>query len=126
MGIRAREYFGAGIDEMQVVSYAGTNPPFSCMNDGLQISTGATLGHGLIKLKADSLKLPKADFTYMNRKISINLKIDYQKRVESEIKNLVILYGLDTNLYWDLVRKRAIDYWKYWDRHEIFELQITE
>lgn len=31
MGIRAMEYFGAGTDEMQVISYAGSNPPFSCL-----------------------------------------------------------------------------------------------
>jgi pyrimidine-specific ribonucleoside hydrolase len=123
MGIRAREYFGAGVDEIQIISYAGLNPPFSCMNDGLQISTGATLGHGLISLISDTLKLPKADFIYMNRKITIKLKDKYKKQVEREIKNLVLLYGLDNNLYWDLVRKLAIDYWKYWDRHEIFNLE---
>jgi pyrimidine-specific ribonucleoside hydrolase len=61
----------------------------------------------------------------MNRKICISLKNEYRKRVESEIKNLVMLYGLDTNLYWDLVRKLAIDYWKYWDRHEIFDIKKT-
>ncbi len=126
MGMRARGYFGAGIDELLVISHAGINPPYSCMNDGLQISTGATLGHGLIKIKADTLKLPKAEFSYMNRKISIQLKEEYRKRVESEIKNLVMVYGLDSNLYWDLVRKLAIDYWKYWDRHEIFTLTEEE
>lgn len=123
MGIRAREYFGAGIDEMRINSWAGASPPFSCMNDGLQISTGATLGHGLIKLEADSLKNPKAEFEYMDRKISIRLKDEYRKRIESEIKMLVLVYGLDSNLYWDLVRKFALDYWRYWDRHEIFELE---
>lgn len=123
MGIRAREYFGAGVDEMQVVSCAGSSPPYSCMNDGLQISTGATLGHGLIKLESDTLRLPKAVFTYMGRKISIRLKTDYQKRIESEIKMLVLVYGLDSNLYWDLVRKTALDFWRFWDRHEIFDLE---
>jgi formylmethanofuran dehydrogenase subunit E/inosine-uridine nucleoside N-ribohydrolase len=123
MGMRAREYFGAGVDEMMVISHAGNNPPFSCMNDGLQISTGATLGHGLIKITEDDSKLPKADFVYMNRKISISLKEEYRKRVENEIRNLVVLHGLDSNLYWDMVRKLAIDYWKYWDRHEIFILE---
>jgi inosine-uridine nucleoside N-ribohydrolase len=124
MGIRAREYFGAGVDEIFVISHAGLTPPFSCMNDGLQISTGATIGHGTIRLEADSLKLPKADFIYMNRKITLKLKDEYRKRVESEIRNLVALYGLDNNLYWDLVRKNAIDYWKYWSRHEIFDIEV--
>ena len=43
MGIRAREYFNTGVDEFTAVSYAGSTPPLSCMNDGLQVSTGATL-----------------------------------------------------------------------------------
>ena len=124
MGMRAREYFGAGVDEMQIVSWAGSTPPFSCMNDGLQISTGATLGHGLITIKADSLKLPRAEFQYMGRKISISLKEEYRKRIESEIKTLVQVYGLDNSLYWDILRKFALDYWRFWDRHEIFEIQV--
>ncbi|MDD5507267.1 MAG: nucleoside hydrolase [Bacteroidales bacterium] len=50
MGLRAREYFRAGHDQLKVVSYAGSIPPVSCLNDGLQVSTGATLGHGLIRI----------------------------------------------------------------------------
>jgi pyrimidine-specific ribonucleoside hydrolase len=48
MGIRAREYFATGVDEFTVRSFAGSTPPVSCFNDGLQVSTGATPGHGLL------------------------------------------------------------------------------
>lgn len=122
MGVRAIEYFGAGIDELKIVSFAGTNPPFSCMNDGLQVSTGATLGHGLISVAADSLKLVKADFVYMNRKITISLKEEYSKETESEIRKFRLLYGLDSDIYWELVRSLALHCWHNWDRHEIFEI----
>ena len=122
MGIRAREYFGAGVDEMGIVSYAGHVPPFSCLNDGLQVSTGATVGHGLITVK-DSLKLPMADFNYLGRKITISLKDEYREKIASEIKELNFIYGLDSEIYWDLVRGLAIKYWRYWDRHEIFEIK---
>ncbi len=44
MGIRAREYFCTGVDEMTVTTHAGSMPPLSCMNDGIQVSTGATPG----------------------------------------------------------------------------------
>ena len=44
MGIYAREYFDVPLDKMVVRSNAGLSPPLSCMNDGLQISTGATMG----------------------------------------------------------------------------------
>lgn len=124
MGIRAREFFGAGIDEMHVASYAGLTPPYSCMNDGLQVSTGATLGHGLIRVVSDTLKLPQADFVYMNRKIRLTLNPEIRTKVESEIRELSKIYGLDSNIYWELVRTAAIRYWAEFDRNEIFSIQL--
>ncbi len=123
MGVRAREYFGAGVDELQVVSYAGLEPPFSCLNDGLQVSTGATLGHGLISVKENN-KLPKAEFYYLGQKITISLKEEYGRKIAKEIKDLFIIYGLDSNIYWDLVRDLAIKYWSKWSRFDIFEIEI--
>ncbi len=124
MGIRAREYFGAGVDEISVVSHAGMTPPFSCMNDGLQISTGATLGHGLIRISSDTLKLPVADFTYLNRKIRISLKPEIRNKVEAEVMELSRIHGLDSDIYWELVRNKAIRYWTAFDRHEIFTIEM--
>jgi inosine-uridine nucleoside N-ribohydrolase/formylmethanofuran dehydrogenase subunit E len=124
MGIRALEYFGAGVDEMSVVSHAGTTPPFSCLNDGLQVSTGATLGHGLIKVAGESLKLPQAEFTYLNQTIIIKLKDEYRQEIEKEVKELVMVYTLDSNIYWDLIRQLALRCWKDWNRHEVFEIEI--
>ena len=48
MGIKVLEYFGAKAGTVKIISSAGAVPPVSCMNDGLQVSTGATLGCGLI------------------------------------------------------------------------------
>lgn len=123
MGIRAKEYFGAGVDEMKVISYAGLIPPFSCMNDGLQVSTGATLGHGLISVSGDSLVRPVADFTYMGRTIRLTLKPFYAKKIASEVKELNGIYGLNSNIYWELIRKLAIKYWANFNRHEIFTIE---
>ncbi len=55
MGIKAREIFGVGPDQLRVTSYAGLKPPYSCLNDGIQVSTGATLGMGTIQVANDSL-----------------------------------------------------------------------
>lgn len=123
MGIRAREYFGAGVDELRVVSFAGLNPPFSCLNDGLQVSTGATLGHGLISVN-ENTKLPKAEFYYLGQQITISLKEEYRNKIASEIRDLSIIYGLDSNIYWDLLRTLALQYWSNWDRHDIFEIEV--
>ncbi len=123
MGMRAREYFGAGVDELRIVSFAGLKPPFSCLNDGLQVSTGATLGHGLISVN-ENTKLPKAEFYYLGRKITISLKEEYRYQIASEIKDLSIIYGLDSNIYWDLVRNLALQYWGNWNRHEMFDIEV--
>ena len=124
MGIRAIDYFGTGIDEMSVVSYAGRTPPFSCLNDGIQVSTGATLGHGLIRTESDEFPIPSAEFTYMNRKIILSLKEEYRNKVKQEINAYSSIYGLDSDIYWELVRSAAIKYWTSWDRNEIFEIEI--
>ena len=52
MGIYALELLSRlcnKAEELKVLSFAGSRPPISCFNDGLQISTGATLGHGAIE-----------------------------------------------------------------------------
>jgi inosine-uridine nucleoside N-ribohydrolase len=126
MGIRAREYFGTGVDEMFVTSFAGSTPPFSCMNDGLQVSTGATLGHGLIRLAANDDVAPKAEFEYLGQKISISLKNSYKNQIKQEIKEASMLYGLNSNSYWELVRLRTLYYWSHWDRNEIFDIKVLK
>lgn len=123
MGIRAREYFHIGVDEMNVLSYAGNITPVSCMNDGLQVSTGATAGHGLLKVVNDS-GVPEATFTYMERIIKLKLKDDISSEIRKELKEIYFIYGLDSNIYWELVRQKAILYWKNLDRHEIFEIEV--
>jgi inosine-uridine nucleoside N-ribohydrolase len=124
MGIRAREYFGAGVDEFQVVSHAGEVPPYSCMNDGIQVSTGATLGHGLIHIAPDQQQLPAAEFTYLGQTIEISLKDEYRKKIEAEINDLSSIYGLNNTIYWEFVRIAALNYWANWDRHKIFTIRV--
>ncbi|HUX94560.1 MAG TPA: nucleoside hydrolase [Bacteroidales bacterium] len=122
MGIRAREYFDTGVDEFMATSYAGSLPPLSCMNDGLQVSTGATPGHGLLTVKTDSLA-PSAIFSYMNSKIKLTLKPEIASMISSELKEINFVYGLDSDIYWELVRKNSIKYWFKLDRHDIFIIE---
>lgn len=123
MGIRAREYFHIGVDELYIKSFAGSVPPVSCMNDGLQVSTGATAGHGLLEV-ADTIQTPSAVFTHMGREIKITLKEDIAADIRNELKEINFIYGLDSNIYWELVRQKAILYWKNLDRHKIFDLTL--
>ena len=127
MGLRAREYFNIDRDEMSVVSYAGNRPPISCLNDGLQVSTGATLGQGTILTMTDDLQQkPKAIFTHNNSTISIELKPEYWQIVRNDIKKGIEVHGALTNNYWFFVRELAIKYWLDWNRREIFNIEISE
>ena len=126
MGLRAREYFNIGLDELLVVSYAGSRPPISCLNDGLQVSTGATLGHGTISTTKDLPQIPKAIFTFKNTSISLQLKQDYWDIVKKDIKQGIKQHGLLTNDYWLFIRELAIRYWLEWSRKEIFNIEIID
>lgn len=123
MGIRAREFFDTGVDEFKTVSFAGSNPPLSCINDGLQVSTGSTPGHGLLAVINDTPSLPSAEFTYMNRKIRLTLKPHIAEKIAAELKEINFVNGLDSNIYWELVRKNSLKYWRDLDRHEIFIIE---
>ena len=120
MGIRAREYFCTGVDEFRVTSFAGSVPPLSCMNDGVQVSTGATPGHGLLTVSSDTVTKPVAEFTYLNRKIRMTLNSEIASKISSELKEINFVYGFDSNIYWELVRKNSIKYWRNLDREDIF------
>jgi len=123
MGIRAREYFCTGVDEFRVTSFAGSVPPMSCMNDGVQVSTGATPGHGLLTISSDTLARPVGEFTYLNWKIRLTLKPEIAQKINDELKEINFVYGLDNNIYWELVRKNSIKYWRNLDRHDIFIIE---
>ncbi len=123
MGIRAREYFNTGVDEFTATSFAGSVPPLSCMNDGLQVSTGATPGHGLLTVLNNTTSSPVAEFRYMDKKIRLTLKPEIAEKISSELKEINYIYGLDSNIYWELVRKNSIKYWLSLDRHDAFTIE---
>jgi len=126
MGIRAREYFCTGVDEMTITTYPGSTPPLSCMNDGIQVSTGATPGHGLLTVSNKEPFFPAADFTHRDRTVRITLKKELAEKIVAELKEINFIYGLDSDIYWELVRKNSIRYWLQFDRHEIFDIEIIK
>jgi len=121
MGIRAREYFNIGVDDVTVVTYAGLQPPVSCMNDGLQVSTGGTLGHGLISVAAGEAVRPEATFTFKNKTLRLKLKPEYAQQIRKDVEDAIQKYGNLTEPYWQQIRALAIQYWREFDRHEMFE-----
>lgn len=126
MGIRAREYFNIGVDDILVTTYAGSKPPISCMNDGLQVSTGATIGHGLITVAAGESVRPEARFSFKGKTIRLSLKPAYARRIREDVQKGIELHGDLTEAYWQYVRELALRYWLDFDRHEIFDMHIEK
>ncbi|MDR1171551.1 MAG: FmdE family protein, partial [Bacteroidales bacterium] len=123
MGIRAREFFNIGVDDIVVVSYAGSQQPVSCMNDGLQVSTGGTLGHGLISVAAGEAVRPEASFTFKDKTLRLKLKTVYAQQIRKDVEDAIRRYGSLTEPYWQQIRTLALKYWGEFDRHEIFEME---
>jgi len=126
MGIRAREYFNIGVDDIEVTTRAGHRPPVSCMNDGLQVGTGGTVGHGLIRVAAVDTPRPEALFRFKNRTIRLRLKPEYAERIRRDVRRGIELHGDRTEAYWQYVRDLALQYWLAFDRHAIFDLEVVD
>ena len=119
MGLLATELLRADAHHPSVLvhSFAGSVPPLSCLNDGLQISTGSTLGRGLITVEDGNR--PEALFTLGEKTVRLCLKPEFDGRIQADIASAAERFG-QTPAYWQAVREAALRYWSGWDRHEIF------
>ncbi|MBL7111586.1 MAG: nucleoside hydrolase [Bacteroidales bacterium] len=125
IGIRAMEYFNVGVNNLSVTTFAGSKPPLSCFNDGIQISTGATIGQGLITVSDSISIIPSAIFEFNNQKVKISLKPEIAAKMQEEIKYGIENYDLLTEQYWLYIEELAIRYWTSFDRHEIFNFTLV-
>ena len=121
MGLRAREHLDAAFGTMRVVSFAGSQPPVSCFNDGLQLSTGATLGHGNIVVADERPARPEARFYEEGQGVQLRLKGECQELIRSDVAQTVKQHGNLTPAYFAHIRGLALRYWLEWDRAQIFE-----
>ena len=122
MGVRARQLLEAPFDHLEVVSFAGNTPPFSCLNDGIQISTGASLGRGTIS--NTHLSKPEVIFLSNGKELRLRPKPEVIKVVKQVIINLSKEYGFQSGKYFKELEKVSVKYWLEWDRAEIFEETI--
>jgi len=76
MGKIANEKLGPDPFSKKAVVWTGTKPPLSCIVDGIQMSSGCTLGKGNLTVKDEGV--PKAHFS-----------TDDGKYVEIKLKNLI-------------------------------------
>jgi pyrimidine-specific ribonucleoside hydrolase len=125
MGLAARDHFHAGLDELTILSHAGRRPPISCLNDGLQVSTGATLGHGTIRIAEEAPPRPSARFTHDRQTVTLTLKQSYWDRIKQDIQQSIEAHGPNTPAYWQAVRQLGLKYWLQWSRAELFEVEVA-
>lgn len=86
MGMLALEQLGAKkYFDITVESSAGDTPPVSCMNDGLQLSTGCTFGKGNISNIASGD--PCARITSGGRSVVVRLKPAAERSLPDVLKH---------------------------------------
>ncbi len=122
MGILAREVSDTGLDDLSVEAYTGYQPPLSCLIDGLQVATGASLGRGKITVINNDTCYPEADFIINQECIKIKLKTDYLNVINSMINEMGRKYPSGSSSYFDNIRKISIKYWLEFSRYDIFEV----
>jgi pyrimidine-specific ribonucleoside hydrolase len=120
MGIRAKEILHAPMDGIHVVSMTGNRPPLSCMNDGLQVATGASLGRGTIRI-SDTAISPTAEFLYKKEKLILKIKKEVSEMIKKNIDSAVLKFCGVNQEYFAHIRKLSIHYWLQLDRRRIFE-----
>lgn len=120
MGLRAREILKAPLGKIEVISLAGEEPPLSCLNDGLQVSTGASLGRGKINVSEASPQ-PTAIFFSNGRQLKLKLKEKPAQKIRSEIRKAKERYGGLNEKYFRHIRQKSLENWLELDRKKIFE-----
>jgi len=121
MGLAAREHFGVALDELHVESHAGLKPPLSCVNDGLQVATGASLGRGTITVLTNDPAACEAMFSLGDRHLRLRLKPEYAQRIAADMAALVKKHGGTTPAYFQAVRGVSLQHWLNFDHHTMFD-----
>jgi pyrimidine-specific ribonucleoside hydrolase len=141
MGLRALEILGAPRESVELSPHCGSEPPLSCLQDGLIVSTGATPGRGLLLSSTSALLLPPlyvdeevddpaargpaaaASFYHGERMITIRLLPQVQQLVADRIRALAERHGGTTGeAYFHALRAEALQLELELDRNEIFEV----
>ena len=123
MAVRAREMLNAPRHALNVLSHAGSTPPLSCMNDGLQVASGATLGRGTIRV-AEGEPRAAADFIRDGDRVTLRVREAVLAQVRAamgEVRDRVPCGapGHDAEM-----RRVAIGFWLELDRAAVFEETI--
>ncbi len=123
MGVRAREILNAPFDEVEVSSSAGGKPPYSCLNDGLQVATGASIGRGTIQVSDANQSV--AEFRFKQKKVTLKVKPEIAREIGQIIRECSDKYVFQSPRYFREMDKISIGYWLKWNRTDLFEEVIV-
>ncbi|MDF2955615.1 MAG: Formylmethanofuran dehydrogenase subunit E [Candidatus Alkanophagales archaeon MCA70_species_2] len=85
MGLFALERLGAAKYELSVVVETDSKPPASCIIDGIQVSTGCTVGRGNLKVKWCE-GTPKIVFKKDSKLLGIKVKKEALREIRAKMK----------------------------------------
>lgn len=86
MGLIANRILGENPFSKKTEVWTDLNPPASCIIDGIQISSGCTMGKGNIKVNYG--KIAKAKFINKNgEKVIVTLKPEIIKDIDTNLKD---------------------------------------
>ncbi len=85
MGKIANREIGEDPFEKKALALTGRDPPVSCIVDGVQFSSGCTLGKGNIEVRDEGV--PSVEFSGSGKALKITLKEKVQKRIEEVIES---------------------------------------
>jgi pyrimidine-specific ribonucleoside hydrolase len=123
-GLRIMEYLHAGLDEIEIVSYAGLKPPISCFNDGIQVGTGSTIGYGTISVDTTKTPSPAVLVKYNGREILFSVKPSIIEKAKKDVGALIKAHGLESEMYWLKLRELSIEqYWLGISRFDLLDIE---
>ncbi len=122
MALVAMQLLNAPKNKIKIISYSGTTPPLSCLNDGLMITTGSTPAYNLFYIDTTTTPSCSAKFCYNNKCINISLKKHLADKIQQEIDETQKKF-IHTDTYWNKIRQLALHYWLSLDRNMIFDIQ---
>ena len=84
MGQIANKELGKDPFSKNAIIYTGISPPVSCLVDGVQISSGCTLGKGNITIKNENCA--KVEFSNKSgKKLTIELNEEIRKEIDTTV-----------------------------------------
>ena len=119
MALYANRLIDGKPHQISVLSEAGTQPPISCLNDGIMAAIGSTYGRGLISTVENSSVLA-ATFGYGGRVVRLEVKPDMYENTRDYIANAMIEHGGLTEGYFTDVRKMGLHVWENMSQEDLF------